>query len=44
MNNLRKAAKQFVFYAILLGLWQGLAALKLCETAFPVTLSGSASV
>ena len=29
MNKLNKIAKQLVFYTILLGLWQGLAALKL---------------
>ena len=28
MNTLNKIAKQFIFYAILLGLWQGVAALK----------------
>jgi NitT/TauT family transport system permease protein len=29
MNTFNKLAKQFIFYAVLLGLWQGLAALKL---------------
>jgi NitT/TauT family transport system permease protein len=40
MNNLRKVAKQIVFYAILLGLWQGLALLKLWPAyVFPTPAS-----
>jgi NitT/TauT family transport system permease protein len=40
MNTLNKIAKQFIFYAILLGIWQSLAALKLWPAyVFPTPAS-----